>query len=145
MSIMKMMSQLKKKLESLREGIYVTADDPYMPKGEFISSDPHINRKMIEDIHEQLIELSDELSSTYFEDLAEYFSEESLLGEYVKFDSNGFQMDFIQDDPNAFDEGLAAVQETAASRAHEIESELWEKAIEDVKYIFESVYPYLFE
>lgn len=146
MTIMSKLNHLKDLFDVLRDGVYSYVDHPSFKSGEeYISSDPQISYKMVEDIHDSLMEIGEELNSTYFEKLADYFGEESLLGEYTRFDSQDYQMEYVQDDPNAFDEGLATAQEAAASKAHEISSELWDKAIEDVKYIFDDVYPYLFE
>ncbi|WP_226677052.1 hypothetical protein [Rossellomorea aquimaris] len=146
MSIESKFNHLKDLLDELRAGAYSYEFNPLSKnEDEIISSNPRITRKMVEDIFDSVNELAEELDSKYFEDLAEYFGEDSLLGEYTRFDSQDYQMECINDDPNAFDEGLAVAQETAADKAHEIESELWDKAIDDVRYIFEKVYPYLFE
>lgn len=144
MSIENELQELNELLVALRDCVYSEVDEPFVPRGEYIVSEPSISSDLTNKIEEKLRDLSEKLGSSYFEELAEYFSYDSNIRNYVNFDEVEFQMEHIQNDPEAYDEGLAAAQQVAAELSYERKSALWDEALEDVKYILEEVYPNIF-
>jgi hypothetical protein len=145
MSVLDQLQDLKNLYSELRLHIYSdTLDEPYLPDGEFISRNPAIPERLFSEIADLLLAINEDLNSSLLDEISSYFSSESTIGEYVYFDEEDFQLEHIQNDIEAYDEGLSAAQETAASLSHERKTELWDGAYEDVKYLFEELFAKLF-
>jgi hypothetical protein len=144
MTLINELTELKTIVENLRERVYTVADDPYLPNEEYIANVPYIPTELFNALEQKLQSINDDYSVGVINEALEYVNIDAPLGQYVNFDENDAQMEYIQENPDAYDEGLSAAQEQAASRAHEENSELWDDAVEDVRYLFESVFPRLF-
>lgn len=145
MTLLNELQNLEELYNELKSHVYSdTYDEPYMADGEFISVNPFIPEKLFSDIEGLLLAINDDLDSSLIEEIINYFNADSSIGEYVNFDEDDFQMEHIQNDPEAYDEGLSAAQETAASLANEQKSDLWNQASKDVKYLFEDLFVKLF-
>ncbi|MES9738344.1 hypothetical protein ABWK46_13580, partial [Peribacillus frigoritolerans] len=88
--------------------------------------------------------INETLNSSLLSDILEILDEESNFSAYVTFDSGNFQMEFIQEQIDAYEEKLAAYQEQAASLSSEKEQENWEEAQQDVQTLFEELLPRIF-
>lgn len=144
MSLITELQGLQDLYTELRESIYSFADEAYAPNIEYMVSTPVINTSTYENFREGLININETLNSSLLSDILEILDEESNFSAYIKFDSQNFQMEFIQEQIDAYDENLAGYQEQAASLSSEKEQENWDEAQQDVQTLFEDLLPRIF-
>lgn len=144
MSIYDELSKLKERYFEFKESLYLLADDPYIKNNEpFLASEPDISKALFDKIEEILNYINDDLGSDLISEILEYFGEDSSISRYINFDSESFEEDLVNEQPDPYEENLAGYQEAARYKAYEIKSELWNDAHGDVVDLLEKLFPKL--
>lgn len=142
MSVFEQLANIKDLYEKFRECFYAIPDHP-APQNEYFVGEPFIPQSLFIELRDALIHVNDDLNSPMISEILEYMEEESNLDNYVMFDQERHQMDYIQEQPDAFDEGLSAVQQDAADNTAEENSRLWDEADHDTRHLIEELFPAL--
>ncbi|MFJ7677448.1 hypothetical protein ACIQXQ_05290 [Peribacillus sp. NPDC097198] len=144
MSLIAELQDMKNLYTKLREHLYSYPDHYTASEEEYLMRTPWIDSTVYKQFREGLADINDYLDSTLLADILDLLDESSNLSKYVAFNSQSYQMDFIQEQMDAYEEKLDAYQEQAASLASEKEQEIWDEAEQDVRALFEDLLPKIF-
>lgn len=142
MSIFTQLSSANDLYRTFRECFYDIQDYP-APQEEYFVGEPFIPQSLFVELRDELININEDLNSPMISEILEHMEEESNLYSYVMFDQDSYQMDYIQEQPDAFDEQLSIVQQDAADNATAEKSRLWDEAEQETRYLIEELFPAL--
>lgn len=143
MSVFERLVEINDLFEKFRECFYAIPDHP-APQEEYFVREPFIPQTLFVDLREALINVNEDLNSPMISKISEYLEEDSSLDQYVMFDEMSHQFDYIQEQPDAYEERLGEVQQEAADRAAEERTRLWVETEKDTRELIEDLFPTLF-
>lgn len=145
MTVYNALTRLEDVYQKLEEGFYSVGDYP-LPDDKFISNDPYISQKLLDEFLDIIIELDDLLNgSRLIKEILSLIEEDSPINNFVLFNEQDYAMDLTNENPESHNENLNSIMEQSSKQAHEEKTNLINEALEDIKRLMEELLPLLVE